>query len=111
MIICISIAKARKEHNISYLPSILHCRTKLPSTEHDSCIVYGRKYTGDEALKAGIVHRTADNTLLMDTALELAEEISQFGNEEHNNQTVSEFKKDLYPDLYRALDQHNPSKL
>ena len=62
----------------------------------------GKKYTGEEALKTGIVHRTSSNTELMDTALTLT---TSHGKEEYDNSMLAQLKYDLFVDLYKALNE------
>ena len=47
--------------NNQLLKVYFHCSSKLPLKEHVPCILLGTKYTGEEALTAGIVHKTASN--------------------------------------------------
>ena len=76
------------------------CSSKLPSKEHVPCILLGIKYTGEEALTAGIVHKTASNAELMDTTLALFREKTSHFKEDIDRHTMSLLKHNLYRDIY-----------
>ena len=74
-------------------------------SEHVSCFILGKKYTGGEALKAGIVDQISSSDELMTTALTLAEENTSHGKEEYDNAMLHSLKRDLYLDLYKNLNE------
>ena len=84
---------------------VVLCRKRLPASEHVSCLVLGKKYTGEEALNAGIVHRICSDAELMNTALALANETTSQGKEEYDNSMLHALKHDLYRDLCKKLNE------
>ena len=74
-------------------------------SEHVSSLILGKKYTGEEALKAGIVDKISSSDDLMSIALTLAEENTSHGKEEYDNGMLHSLKRDLYFDLYKKLNE------
>ena len=86
--------------NNQLLKVYFHCSSKLPSKEHVPCILLGTKYTGEEALTAGIVHKTASNAELMNTTLALFREKTSHLKEDLDRHTMSLLKHNLHRDIY-----------
>ena len=74
-------------------------------SEHVSSLILGKKYTAEEALKAGIVDKISSSDDLINTALTLAEENTSHGKEEYDNDMLHSLKRDLYLDLYKKLNE------
>ena len=81
------------------------CSTKIPTKEHVHCILLGKKYTGEEALNAGIVHRISSNPQLMSTTLSLAKEVTSHVKEELDRDTLSRLKQDLYANICKCPNE------
>ena len=60
-----------------------------------SCVAMGMKYTGEEALENGIVHKSTCNTDLLKTALTLARDVTK--NRSLDRETLSILKQELLP--------------
>ena len=80
----------------------LLCRAKIPPSHQVSSLLLGRKYTGEEAFAAGIVHKTSSNADLLSTALTLAQETTSHGKEPYDRTMLAELKRELYYDVYEA---------
>jgi enoyl-CoA hydratase/carnithine racemase len=66
---------------------------KLPRVSAHESIMTGRRYTAPEALEAGIIHRTAAEAEVLDTALAWAEQFT-----EKNRDVIARHKRLSYGD-------------
>lgn len=81
----------------------LHCRAKIPSSEHVNCIVMGKCYTAIEALEAKIVHHTGRGIdQVMTKAIELSKTLVK---EKYSPEALKQFKMDLYEKEYASIGQ------
>lgn len=79
----------------------LHCRAKIPLSEHLDCIVMGKRYTAVEALEAKIVHQTGRGIdQVIDKAIELSKTLVK---EKFNPEALKNLKMDLYEKEYISL--------
>ena len=85
------------EQSLSPFPS---SRAKLPPAEHLNCIVMGKKYTGEEALRAGIVSHVCPATEIMDAAMKMAESAAK---ENYDGPALTMLKHNLYNGEHTTL--------
>lgn len=71
---------------------------KLPARSLQRAVLTGRRYGGQEALAAGIVHKVAAEDLVLPTAVRLAAEMAG-----KDRRTVGEHKRLLYGEAIKTL--------
>ena len=74
-------------------------RRKVPANHGHDALVLGRRYTGPEALSAGIVHSICPQQQLIQNAIKTAKQLS--GIPRHN---LTSMKQSMYADLLKILD-------
>lgn len=77
-------------------------RARLPQREHRAAVVCGKKYTGEEAERAGIVNELSPPEELRSAAIQAAGRLAGRGLDRN---TVSTLKYDLYRDIVRAMSE------
>jgi Delta3-Delta2-enoyl-CoA isomerase len=73
-------------------------RAKLPGRTLQAAVVTGRRYGGQDALAAGIVHQVAGENEVLAQALKLAADFAS-----KDRRTLAEHKRLLYGDAIKAL--------
>ncbi|MFC6882920.1 MULTISPECIES: enoyl-CoA hydratase-related protein [Actinomadura] len=71
---------------------------RLPKGTAHEAMLTGRRYTAEQAMDAGIVHRTADEAGVLPAALQLASSLAP-----KNGRTVARIRTDLYASALAAL--------
>ncbi|XP_046573331.1 enoyl-CoA delta isomerase 2, peroxisomal-like [Haliotis rubra] len=82
--------------NFSFPPVLLAMiRAKVPPGPiQTQAVLQAKRYTADEAVKCGIVDQVADQSQLVNTAVQMANEF--LGKHGLKRETLHSFKKDLY---------------
>ena len=65
----------------------------------------GKRFTGKQAMEAGIVHAVCPGSDLLNKALELSEKLIK---EKYNPESLQQLKKDLYYKVLKSLREHPP---
>ena len=83
-------------------------RTKLPPDQYVNCVLYGKRYTAEEAKKVGIIQEYSDKAL--DTGVELANDVLSWQEEAYDRDTLAKMKEDLYHGIVKMFTEFH-SKL
>ena len=78
------------------------CRARLPQREHRAAVVLGKRYTGEEAERVGIVDQVCPPDELGSAAITAAGRLAGQGLD---RMTVSALKYDLYRDIAVAMSE------
>ena len=72
-----------------------------------NCILYGKRYTAEEAKRVGIIQEYSESDKVLDTAVELANDVVSWQEEAYNRSTLAKMKEDLYHDTIEVFSNHN----
>ena len=78
-------------------------RTKLPPDQYVNCIVYGKRYTAEEAKRVGIIQEYSERDKVLDTAVALANNVLSWQAEAYDRNTLAKMKEDLYHDAVKVF--------
>lgn len=77
-------------------------RVRLPTAERHLAIALGKRYTAEEAQKAGIINEVSTLEKLEKSAISAA---NRLAGEGLDRQTLTAIKRDMYYDVYRILSE------
>lgn len=66
-----------------------------------NCILYGKRYTAEEAKKVGIIHEFTESDRLLESAVGLADSVVSWQEEEYDRSVLGKLKEDLYYDTVK----------
>jgi len=78
-------------------------RAKLPPDQYTNCVLYGKRYTAEEAKKVGIIQDCCEVDQLLQCAVQLANEIVSWQEEPYDRSILSKMKEDLYYDTVKTM--------
>ena len=78
-------------------------RAKLPPDQYTNCVLYGKRYTAEEAKKVGIIQDCCEVDQVLQRAVELANGIVSWQEEPYDRSVLSKMKEDLYHDTVKAM--------
>jgi len=78
-------------------------RVKLPPDQYMNCIVYGKKYTAEEAKRVGIIQECCERDKLVNTAVELANDVVSWQEEAYDRSVLAKMKEDLYHNTIKVF--------
>ena len=78
-------------------------RTKLPPDQYVNCVLYGKRYTAEEAKRVGIIQEYSESDKALDTAVELANDVLSWQEEAYDRNTLAMMKEDLYLDTVKVF--------
>ena len=78
-------------------------RTKLPPDQYVNCVLYGKRYTAEEAKRVGIIQEYSESDKALDTAVELANDVLSWQEEAYDRNTLATMKEDLYLDTVKVF--------
>ena len=85
-------------------------RTKLPPDQYVNCVLYGKRYTAEEAKRVGIIQEYGERDKVLDTAVALANDVLSWQEEAYDRNTLGQMKEDLYHDVIKVFI-NNAAKL
>lgn len=68
-----------------------------------SCLQYGKKYTAEEAKRVGIIQECSESDEVLETAVELADDVVSWQEEEYDRGLLAKMKEDIYHDTIKAF--------
>ena len=80
-----------------------NCRARLPQSALHEAVIFGRRYTAEEAKEAKIVDEICSIDKLEETALSAAKMLA--GEEGLDRKTLAALKRDLYRDAFTVLNE------
>uniref|UniRef100_A0A1X7VG08 Uncharacterized protein n=2 Tax=Amphimedon queenslandica TaxID=400682 RepID=A0A1X7VG08_AMPQE len=98
---CLPEIKINRSFTISTMELV---KAKLPQSEQVASVLMGRRYTGQEALDAGIIQGVMPGPQLLLSALKRGEEAAK---ENFDRSTLGELKNALYFSTVKALTEPN----
>jgi len=78
-------------------------RAKLPPDQYTNCLLYGKRYTAEEAKKVGIVQDCCEMDQVVQRAVELANGVVSWQEEPYDRDVLSKMKEDLYRDIVQVM--------
>ena len=78
-------------------------RIKLPPDQYVNCILYGKRYTAEEAKRVGIIQEHSERDKVVDTAVELADGVVSWQQEAYDRTILANMKEDLYHDTIKVF--------
>ena len=83
--------------------NVSHTRAKLPPDQYVNCIVYGKRYTAEEAKKVGIIQECTESSKVLKAAVELANGVVSWPEEAYDRILLTKMKEDLYHDTIKVF--------
>ena len=68
-----------------------------------NCILYGKRYTAEEAKRVGIIQEYSERDKVLDTAVELANDVVSWQEEAYDRSALAKMKEDLYHDTIKVF--------
>ena len=87
--------------------SILFHRAKIPNgVTYTNAVAFGKRYTAEEALDAGIVQKICKDTELEKNAIQMAKSLVSKGG--YDRQSLQQMKTDLYHNVIKNVGAIQP---
>ena len=90
---------------------MIFIKTKLPPDQYTNCVLYGKRYTAEEAKKVGIIQDCCEVDQVLQRAVELANSIVSWQEEPYDRSVLSKMKEDLYYDTVNVMKATEIAKL
>ena len=75
---------------------------RLSSPKHlDELVLFGKKFTGQQALECGLIHHISSSDNLLNDSIKMVE--TCIDSQPFNRLTLQNFKMDLYKDVFETL--------
>ena len=85
-------------------PNVLvFTRAKLPPDQYTNCVLYGKRYTAEEAKEVGIIQDCCEVDKVLQRAVQLANDIVSWQEEAYDRSILSKMKEDLYHDTVKTM--------
>ena len=68
-----------------------------------NCILYGKRYTAEEAKRVGIIQECTESSKVLKTAIELANDVVSWQEEAYDRNLLAKMKEDLYHDTIKVF--------
>ena len=68
-----------------------------------NCILYGKRYTAEEAKRVGIIQECTESNKVLETAIELANGVVSWQEEAYDRNLLAKMKEDLYHDTIKVF--------
>jgi len=82
---------------------LIFSRAKLPPDQYTNCVLYGKRYTAEEAKKVGIIQDYSEVDQVLQCAVEIASDVVSWQEEPYDRGVLSKMKEDLYHDTVKAM--------
>ena len=88
---------------------MIYNRAKLPPDQYVNCILYGKRYTAEEAKRVGIIQEYSESDEVLDSAVELANDVMSWQEDAYDRNILAKMKEDLYHDTIEVFINHDLS--
>jgi len=90
---------------------MIFIKTKLPPDQYTNCVLYGKRYTAEEAKKVGIIQDCCEAEQVLQRAVQLTNDIVSWQEEPYDRSILSKMKEDLYHSTVKTIKATEDAKL